>query len=400
MKIITFGCRINTYESALIRQWADDLPHVIIVNTCAVTAEAERQCRQTIRKLRKENPNDTLIVTGCAAQLHPEVYASMPEVDRVLGNREKLSKDFLTSTDPLLVSDINQADLDIPAVSEFEGRCRAFLQVQQGCDHRCTFCIVNKVRGHNKGLSPEKVIQQAQQFVDNGYKELVITGIDVTSYPFGFSDLVESVIQKVKGLKRIRFGSLDPAGIDDKMIDLFRNEEKLMPHVHLSIQSGDNTILKRMGRRHSREDVLNLISELKSARPDMIFGSDFITGFPTETEDMFQNTLDLVEKTDIILLHVFPFSVRPGTPSAKMPMVPAEVRKKRAATLRDLGQKKLEKYLDDQKGKKESVLIEKNGVGFNTHYITTRVSENLEVGKIVNVIIERREEDELVAKIA
>ena len=284
MKIVTFGCRINTYESALIRQWADDLPHVIVVNTCAVTAEAERQCRQTIRKLRKENPNDTLIVTGCAAQLHPEIYAAMPEVDRVLGNREKLSKEFLTTKEPVLVGDIDALDFDIPPVSQFDGRCRAFLQVQQGCDHHCTFCIVNKVRGHNKGLLPEEAVRQAQTFVDNGYKELVITGIDVTSYPYGLSDLIEKVIREVKGLERIRLGSLDPAGVDKKMIGLFKNEEKMMPHVHLSIQSGDNLILKRMGRRHSREDVFELIQKLKSARPDMIFGSDFITGFPTETE--------------------------------------------------------------------------------------------------------------------
>jgi len=399
MKIITFGCRINTYESALIRQWADDLPHVIVVNTCAVTAEAERQCRQTIRKLRKENPNDTLIVTGCAAQLHPEIYAAMPEVDRVLGNREKLSKDFLTAKDPLLVGDIDNVDFDIPPVHDFDGRCRAFLQVQQGCDHRCTFCIVNKVRGRNKGLSPDDAVRQAQTFVNNGYKELVITGIDVTSYPYGLSDLIERIIREVKGLKRLRLGSLDPAGVDDKMIDLFKNEEKIMPHAHLSIQSGDNLILKRMGRRHSREDVFELVQKFKTARPDMVFGSDFITGFPTETEEMFRNTLDLVAKADILLLHVFPFSVRPETPSAKMPMVPAEIRKKRAAALRLLGQKRLVDYLDRQGGKKESVLVEKEGVGLNAHYITTHVPQNLKAGEIVDVIIEGRTENELVAKI-
>ena len=233
MKTITFGCRINTYESALINQIAGDLDNVIVVNTCAVTAEAERQCRQTIRKLRKENPDARIIVTGCAAQLHPEVYAQMPEVDRVIGNREKITREALIGDEKVLVGEVADAVFDIPIVTDFEGRTRAFIQVQQGCNHACTFCIVRQVRGRNKGILPEQVITQARTFVENGYSELVLTGIDVTSYPYGFSDLVERVVKEVSGLKRLRLGSVDPAGVDDRLIDLFGRYDVLMPHMHL-----------------------------------------------------------------------------------------------------------------------------------------------------------------------
>ena len=399
MKIITFGCRINTYESALINQIAGDLNDVIVINTCAVTGEAERQCRQTIRKLRKENPNDLIVVTGCAAQLHPEVYAQMPEVDRVIGNREKITREALISDEKVLVGQVTNENFDIPIVTDFEGRTRAFIQVQQGCDHACTFCVVRQVRGRNKGILPEQVIKQAQTFVEKGYSELVLTGIDVTSYPYGFSDLVEKVLKEVSGLKRLRFGSMDPAGIDDRLIGLFEKYDSLMPHMHLSIQSGDNLILRRMGRRHKREDVIELAKKLRSVRPDFVFGSDFITGFPTETEEMFQNTLDLVEQANIILLHVFPFSVRPGTPSAKMEMVDIHQRRERARRLREKGKELLQNYLTEQIGKKEKVLIEKDGHGFNEHYISTKVKGPVQNGQIVNVVNEGVTEDGFMAKI-
>lgn len=399
MKIVTFGCRINTYESALINQIAGDLDNVIVVNTCAVTAEAERQCRQTIRKLRKENPNDLLIVTGCAAQLHPEIYADMPEVDRVIGNREKITREALMSNDKVLVSEVLDASFDIPIVTDFEGRTRAFIQVQQGCDHACTFCVVRQVRGRNKGIPPEQVIKQAQTFVDNGYSELVLTGINVTSYPYGFSDLVEKVLKEVSGLKRLRFGSLDPAGVDDKLINLFGKYDALMPHAHLSIQSGDNLILRRMGRRHRRENVIDLANKLRAVRPDFVLGSDFITGFPTETKEMFENTLDLVRQAQIILLHVFPFSVRPGTPSAKMEMVDVHERRERARQLRETGNELLQTYLKSQLGKAEKVLIEKDGQGFNEHYISTKVSDPCQTGQIVDVVNEGVSDNGFVAKI-
>lgn len=396
MKIVTFGCRINTYESALIHQIAGELEHVIVVNTCAVTAEAERQCRQAIRKLRKENPNELIVVTGCAAQLHPEVYLSMPEVDRVLGNREKVTKEALFSSEKKLVGDVMQADFDIPIVTDFEGRTRAFIQVQQGCDHACTFCVVHQVRGKNKGIKPGQVIRQAQAFVDKGYSELVLTGVDVTSYPFGFSELVKRVLTEVKGIKRLRFGSIDPKGVDDQLIALYGQYETLMPQIHLSIQAGDNLILKRMGRRHSREDVIALVDKLRAVRPGMVFGSDFITGFPTETDEMFAQTLDLVKHCALSLLHVFPFSVRPGTPSAQMPMVPVPVRKERAAQLRTLGKEVLHAYLQSQIGHKSTVLIEQQGHGFNEHYIKTWVSGDFKPGTMVEVINTGIKDDALV----
>lgn len=399
MKIITFGCRINTYESALINQIAGDLDNVIVVNTCAVTGEAERQCRQTIRKLRKENPNDLIIVTGCAAQLHPEIYAEMPEVDRVIGNREKITREALMSKEKVLVGEVTNESFDIPIVTDFEGRTRAFIQVQQGCDHACTFCVVRQVRGRNKGIPAEQVVKQAQTFVDNGYSELVLTGIDVTSYPYGFSDLVEKVVKEVSGLKRLRFGSLDPAGVDDKLIDLFARYDVLMPHIHLSVQSGDNLILRRMGRRHRREDVINLAQKLRSVRPDFVLGSDFITGFPTETKTMFENTIDLVCEAQIILLHVFPFSVRPGTPSAKMEMVDVHERRERARQLRETGKELLNNYLAAQVGKKAKVLVEKDGHGFNEHYIPTQIEGVVRNGQIVDVVNTGVSEDGLVAKV-
>lgn len=399
MKTVTFGCRINTYESALINQIAGDLDNVIVVNTCAVTAEAERQCRQSIRKLRKENPNAKIIVTGCAAQLHPEVYAQMPQVDRVIGNREKITREALTADAEILVGDVKDAQFDIPIVTDFEGRNRAFIQVQQGCNHACTFCIVRQVRGRNKGIAMEQVVEQARVFVDNGYSELVLTGIDVTSYPYGFSDLVERVLKEVTGIKRLRLGSVDPAGIDEKLISLFGDYENFMPHMHLSIQAGDNLILRRMGRRHKREDVIDLAKRLRQVRPDFVLGSDFITGFPTETEEMFQNTIDLVREAQVGLLHVFPFSVRPGTPSAKMEMVDVHERKERARRLREVGNQVLNDYLKTQIGKKARVLIENNGMGFNEHYISTQVVGCFQGGEIVDVVNQEVVNNELVAKV-
>ena len=399
MKIITFGCRINTYESALIKQIVGDLDNVIVFNTCAVTAEAERQCRQAIRKARKENPNAQIIVTGCAAQFNPDEFASMPEVDRVLGNREKITKEAFLSDEKVLVSDVKNATFDIPIVTEFEGRTRAFIQVQQGCNHACTFCVVRQVRGRNKGILPEQVIAQAQTFVDKGYSELVLTGVDVTSYPYGFSDLVENVINNVKGLKRLRFGSLDPAGVDDKLIELFKNCEVLMPHMHLSIQSGDDTILRKMGRRHRQADVLQLAEKLRNVRSDFVLGADFITGFPTETDEMFENTLNLVKSANIALLHVFPFSVRPGTPSAKMQMVDMCVRKERAFQLRRLGDELRHNFMKTKIGKNTKVLIEKDNQGFNEFYLPTKVVGTVKVGQIVDVVNEGFDENGFVAKV-
>ena len=394
MKIVTFGCRINTYESTLIRSFFDEGDNVIVINSCAVTAEAERQCRQTIRKLACENPKSKIVVTGCAVQLHPELYAEMPEVSLVLGNCEKLLKECYQKEKGQFVSDIRKTDFDIPLVRDFEGKSRAFIQVQQGCDNNCTFCVVRLVRGKNKGLLPETVIEEIRGLIQKGFSEIVLTGVDLTSYPYGLSDLTELILKEVPDLKRLRFGSLDPAGVDEKLIKLYQNEERIMPHAHFSIQAGDNLVLKRMGRRHTREQVIELTQKLKEARPDMIFGADLITGFPTETEEAFQNTMDLVRRCPITLLHVFPFSVRQETPSSKMPAVPVAVRKERAFRLRALGKEIFRTYLNSQVGFKEKVLVEEEGVGYNMHYIKTRVDPNIPVGEIVEVINKGVSQDE------
>lgn len=398
MKILTFGCRLNAFETTLIHKIGADLDDVFVINTCAVTAEAERQCRQAIRKAHREFPDMKIIVTGCAAQLHPEVYAEMPEVFRVLGNREKLTREALIGSDKIEVSDVNAPWAhELPIVTDFEGRTRAFLQIQQGCDHACTFCIVRQARGRNKGLSPEKVITQAQAFLEHGFSEIVLTGVDITSYPYGFNNLVRQLLTQCPGLKRLRFGSVDPACVDDELIALFATYPALMPHLHLSVQAGDNLILKRMGRRHTREQVIDFCEKLRKVRPDMVFGADFITGFPTETEAQFLNTVDLVQQANIALLHVFPYSVRPETSAAKMPMTEMSVRRERSARLRAVGDALEEKLLDSLIGKTQNVLIEKAGQGYTDNYIKVNVPSN-QIGAVLPVHIKQRRNNELVGE--
>lgn len=397
MKIMTFGCRLNTFESTIIQKIAEGLEDIFVINTCAVTGEAERQCRQAIRKIHREFPQMKIVVTGCGAQLHPEEYACMPEVFRVLGNREKLTKEALFASEKVMVGDLKNANFDLPTISDFEGRSRAFLQIQQGCDHRCTFCIVHTARGKNKGLSIKQVITQAQQFVENGFLELVLTGVDITSYPAGFNQLLKELLKQVAGLKRLRLGSIDPACLDDEFIDLVGKSKVLMPHLHLSIQAGDNLILKRMGRRHTHEQVVRACERLKQIRPEIVFGADFITGFPTETNDQFEQTIRLVQKSGLTHLHVFPYSIRPGTPAAKMPMVDQALRKERAAQLRKVGEEQLIKLLDTQIGKVMPVLIEKDGYGYTENYLKVK-TDSLETGKIILVEIKERNQNELVGK--
>ncbi|MBQ3695358.1 MAG: tRNA (N(6)-L-threonylcarbamoyladenosine(37)-C(2))-methylthiotransferase MtaB [Alphaproteobacteria bacterium] len=387
MKIVTFGCRMNTFESAVMARLGKDIPDdVIVVNTCAVTGEAERQCRQTIRKLKRENPKATVVVVGCAAQLNPEKYASMPEVDRVLGNHEKLNKEILASAQKKMVGDIEQP-LDLPIVSDFEGRNRAFLQIQQGCDHQCTFCVVRFARGHNKGLPVDQVIEQAKAFAQAGFQEIVLTGADVASYPHGLVEITKCILDEVPAIKRLRYGSLDPAALKDDFVSLVKNYPQVMPHFHLSIQAGDNLILKRMGRRHSREDVIELTQKLRAVRSEVVFGADFITGFPTETQEQFENTKKLVEEAGLTHLHVFPYSERPGTPAAKMSQVPMQERRARAADLRSLGDKMYAMLLKKMLGQNVSVLVENDGMGWTENYLHVILSKNYVPGKIVDVTV-------------
>ncbi len=380
VEILTFGCRLNTYESEIIRQNAlsAGLTGSVIVNTCAVTAEAERQARQSIRKARREHPRATIIVTGCSAQIDPQGYAAMPEVDVVLGNDEKLRSDsFLPAAMSAQKIRVHDAAAMVGTAGQlvdgFDGRARAFVQVQNGCDHRCTFCIIPFARGPSRSIPIGAIADQARRLCAAGYAEIVLTGVDITSYgadlpgrpPLG--QLVRRLLGAVPELPRLRLSSLDPAEIDDDLWALIADEPRLMPHLHLSLQAGDDLILKRMKRRHSRRDAIEFADRARRARPDIVLGADFIAGFPTETDAMFDNTLRLVADCGLSLLHVFPFSPRPGTPAARMPQLPRQVRRDRAAMLRQAGFDALGSTLSRHLGRTAKILVESPSTGRTEH---------------------------------
>ena len=413
-RVITLGCRLNTLESEIIRSQADnaELDDTIIVNTCAVTAQAERQARQTIRRLRRDNPEVQIIVTGCAAQLKPEEFASMKEVDRVIGNSEKMIGGHLsghsdTNIDVSDIMDVTSA-IDVPVISGFENRTRAFVQVQQGCDHRCTFCIIPFARGPNRSVSPEHIIKQVQTLTENGHVEVVLTGVDVSS--FGQDDeklptlgmLARTILDRVDALKRLRITSLDPAFVDDDILHLLADEERFMPHLHLSLQAADDMILKRMKRRHTRSSAIDLVNRVRTARPDVVFGADLIAGFPTETDEMFENTLKAVNEMGLTYLHVFPYSERPDTPAGKMPGVHNATITKRAKYLREAGDLALHKYLKSKEGKAVEVLVEKNCTGHTQHFTPVDLMFDAPIGSIVdvNVIAINEEKGRLIAGLA
>lgn len=340
VEVVTFGCRINSFESEILKEKFKSIDNLIIVNSCAVTVEAERQCRQTIRKLRKENPSAKIVVTGCAAQVNPQKFAQMPEVDLVLGNKEKTEIEKYINgdiTEKTIVGDIFSYDAyDKYLITGFEGRQRAFVQIQQGCNHRCTYCIIPFARGNNRSVPEADIIKQIKTLLAQGFEEICLTGVDACSYEPSFSGLVEHILEQVPELPSLQFGSLDPAAVDDKFIELVGKYKNIYPYFHLSIQSGDNLILKRMRRRHSREDVISLCNKIRTVRPEAVFGADFICGFPTESIEEFENTCKLVDEAKIDKLHVFPYSERPGTPAAKMPQIDMEERRRRAKILRQM----------------------------------------------------------------
>ncbi|MEC7575391.1 MAG: tRNA (N(6)-L-threonylcarbamoyladenosine(37)-C(2))-methylthiotransferase MtaB, partial [Pseudomonadota bacterium] len=345
-QIVTFGCRINAYESEVIRGALSEsgVEDMVVVNTCSVTKEAERQARQAIRRARRDNPAAEIVVTGCAAQIDPGAYAAMPEVDRVLGNIEKLEAKSYAYAAPVLVNDIMSVrETAGHLLQGFEDRARAFVQVQQGCDHRCTFCIIPYGRGNSRSVPIGEIVTQVRQLVEKGYAEAVLSGVDISSYGGdlpgqpSLGQMIRRLLAQVPELQRLRISSIDCIEIDDDLKRLIADEERLMPHLHLSLQSGDDMILKRMKRRHSRREAIDLCKELRMLRPDIVFGADLIAGFPTETEAMSQNSLALIEDCGLTWLHVFPYSERDGTPAAKMPPVDRAVRKARAARLRDAG---------------------------------------------------------------
>jgi threonylcarbamoyladenosine tRNA methylthiotransferase MtaB len=413
--VITFGCRLNTLESEVMRReaLAQGLDDVVIVHTCAVTAEAERQARQAIRRARRERPGARILVTGCSAQIKPASYAAMAEVDRVIGNADKLRPALWQS---LARSGAEPARVlvdDIMAIREtaghlvdgLEGRARGFVQVQNGCDHRCTFCIIPYGRGPSRSVPAGEVVRQARHLVEAGYREIVLTGVDLTSYGKDLpgeptlGQLARRLLHLVPELERLRLSSLDPAEIDRDLIDLVAGEPRLMPHLHLSVQAGDDLILKRMKRRHSREDVVRLAARLRRLRPGIAFGADLIAGFPTESKAMFANTLALIEDAGLTYLHVFRYSAREATPAARMPQVPKAVRKERAARLRAAGEGRLERLLQDQVGRPARVLVERRGRGHTEAFAPFRFAGDAPPpGSVAPVIGERVEDHILVGR--
>ncbi|MGO1119603.1 tRNA (N(6)-L-threonylcarbamoyladenosine(37)-C(2))-methylthiotransferase MtaB [Rhodovibrionaceae bacterium A322] len=378
-KLVTFGCRLNAFESEVMRQNARDagLENAVILNSCAVTAEAERQFRQAVRKARRDHPEAEVIVTGCAVQIDPDRYAAMPEVDRVLGNLDKMDKaSFAPNGVPrVVVNDIMSARETAGHLIEgFQEKTRAFIEVQQGCDHRCTFCIIPFGRGPSRSVPMGEIVTQVRTLVDSGVKEVVLSGVDITSYGSdlpgtpSLGQMMRRLLALVPDLARLRLSSVDPVELDEDFFRLLAEEPRLMPHLHLSVQAGDDMVLKRMKRRHLRQDVITLCEKVRSLRPDVVFGADIIAGFPTETEDMFRNSLNLVEDAGLTWLHVFPYSERSGTPAARMPSVPKPLRKERAALLREAGNKAVTRFLDSCVGTRLDVLIEEERLGRSEHF--------------------------------
>ena len=400
-QVVTFGCRLNAYESEVIRARAAaaGLADAVIFNTCAVTGEAERQARQAIRKARRTRPDARIIVTGCAAQLAPERYAGMAEVDLVLGNEAKLRRESYRPDGAarVIVNDVMAArETAGHLIAGFDGRARAFAQIQQGCDHRCTFCIIPFARGPSRSVRPDDAIDQLRALVANGYREIVLTGVDIADYGRDLPGrptlgrLVRRLLAAAPELPRLRLSSLDPAEVDEELFAAIGDEPRLMPHFHLSAQAGDDLILKRMKRRHRRADAIGFCDRVRRLRPDAVFGADLIAGFPTETEAMFANTLSLIDACGLTWLHVFPYSPRPGTPAARMPQLPKTERRVRAAALRAEGVRRVDAFLDDRAGKTLRVLVETGRQGRCEHYAPVTLDRAAPGGSIVVATGRRR----------
>jgi threonylcarbamoyladenosine tRNA methylthiotransferase MtaB len=415
VEVVTFGCRLNAAEAEVIRREAQGagFTNTVVVNTCAVTAEAVRQARQTIRALRRARPEANIIVTGCAAQTEPDTFAAMSETDQVLGNAEKLSAAAWRQARATFdVSDAPKAIVnDIMAVREtaahlidaFEGRTRAFVQVQNGCDHRCTFCIIPYGRGNSRSVPIGAVVDDARRLVANGYCEIVLTGVDITAYGADLpgaprlGTLVKQILKHVPELKRLRLSSIDSVEADRDLLDVIASEGRLMPHLHLSLQAGDDLILKRMKRRHSRRDAIAFCEEIRRLRPEVAFGADLIAGFPTESDAMFGNSLSLIDECGLTHLHVFPFSPRPGTPAARMPQLDRAIIKERARRLRERGGAALRRHLDGEVGATRRVLTETNDSGRTEQFTPVRLGTPTEPGAIVALKINAHDGRQLLA---
>lgn len=410
INLITMGCRLNIYESEVMRAHAEanGLGDTVIINSCAVTNEAVRQTRQAARKAKRQNPDAQIIVTGCAAQTQPEMFDNMPEVDRVLGNSEKLDAASFTKTGDLprvQVTDImTVTKAQNYAVPGFQARARAPVQIQNGCDHRCTFCIIPFGRGPSRSIALSDVVDQVKTLSDNGYKEVVLTGVDITAYGIDLDGtpqlgvLVQAILTQVPDLPRLRLSSIDSVEVDDALFDTIASEQRLMPHLHLSLQAGDNMILKRMKRRHSREDAIEFCDNARKARPDIVFGADIIAGFPTETDEMFENSLALIDECHLTHLHVFPFSPRPGTPAALMPQLNGTIIRERAKRLRAKGAARLEQHLDATIGTQSPILVETGFIGRTPHFAKTRLETEQQPGAIIQAEILSQSDGELLAR--
>ncbi|MDO7836057.1 tRNA (N(6)-L-threonylcarbamoyladenosine(37)-C(2))-methylthiotransferase MtaB [Sphingobium sp. HBC34] len=405
--IITMGCRLNIAESEAIRDMAQGQDDLIVVNSCAVTAEAVRQTRQAIRRARRERPDARILVTGCAAQTEPQTFAAMAEVDGVIGNREKMeAASFAPMAEKVRVSDIMAVRDTAPHMaSAFADHARAFLEVQNGCDHRCTFCIIPYGRGNSRSVPAGAVVDKARQLVDAGYKEIVLTGVDVTSYGPDLPGspslglLIERMLKGVPDLPRLRLSSIDSVEIDDRLFDLIAHEPRMMPHLHLSLQAGDDMILKRMKRRHSRADAIAIVERMKAARPDISIGADIIAGFPTEDDAMFANSLGLIAECAIVHGHIFPYSPRAGTPAARMPQVDRATIKARAARLRNACATRRDAWLRSLIGTVQSVLVERSGLsGHAENFAPVRFMTAQAPSSIVRAPITALENGTLIAQ--
>ena len=414
-QIVTFGCRLNSYESEVMSGHASaaGLEDAIIINSCAVTNEAVRQARQTIRKLRRENPDAKIIVTGCAAQIDPAMFDAMGEVDHVIGNDEKMQPGTFAALaggelEPCRVNDIMSVkETAGHMISAFGGRARAYVQVQNGCDHRCTFCIIPFGRGNSRSVPLGDVVRQISHLVAEGYKEIVLTGVDITAYgrdlpgSMSLGKLCQKILEFVPELARLRISSIDSVEADEALMDVIANEKRVMPHLHLSLQAGDNMILKRMKRRHSREEAIAFCEQVRAVRPEVVFGADIIAGFPTESEEMFENSMKLVDECGLTFLHVFPFSPRPGTPAAKMPQLAKSVIKERAARLRAKGAERLAAYMAGLEGQPLELLMERDHIGRAENFVEVQLDESAVIdgpfqpGAIIRAVVRRAADGQL-----
>ena len=413
LKISTHGCRLNAYESEAMSRLAEDagVTDAVVVNTCAVTSEAVRKARQDIRRLRRENPDLPILVTGCAAQTDPESFAAMPEVTRVIGNSEKMAPETWARLTPDLIGETERVQVnDIMSVTETAGhlidgfgtRSRAYVQVQNGCDHRCTFCIIPYGRGNSRSVPAGVVVEQVNRLVDRGFNEVVLTGVDLTSWGADLpgaprlGDLVRRIL-KLTAVPRLRISSIDSIEVDEALMEAIATEPRLMPHLHLSLQHGDDLILKRMKRRHLRDDALRFVEQARRQRPDITFGADIIAGFPTETEAAFENSLRLVEEAGLTWLHVFPYSPRPGTPAARMPQVEGKAIRERAARLRAAGEAAVARHLAAQVGREHRILMESPRMGRTEHFAEVRFESDKPVGQIMTARVSGYEAAHLTA---